>query len=130
MRLYGLTSAYATPIVFHNSTTSDTRSDAGPHQRWGNGALFDNITVGGNAINVRNRWDSGSGHGWAGANNVVWNSQANSFIVQNPPTAQNWLIGSTGTVNPGNCHLGGATCDGSPSGASAAREAWRAWPGR
>ncbi len=29
---------------------------------------------------------------------VIWNSTADSFIVQNPPTAQNWLIGSTGTI--------------------------------
>ena len=100
------------PIVFHNSTTTGTRADAGPHHRWGNGLLFDNVTIGGNAINVQNRWTSGSGHGWAGANVVVWNSQANSFIMQSPPTAKGWLVGSTGTINAGDCHLGGATCAG------------------
>ncbi|MEX0612252.1 MAG: hypothetical protein WD738_04915 [Pirellulales bacterium] len=101
------------PIAFVNSTTANTRADAGPHHRWGNGLLFDKITVSGNAINVQNRWTSGSGHGWAGANVVVWNSQANSYIVQSPPTAQSWLIGSTGTINAGNCHLGtGVTCAG------------------
>jgi hypothetical protein len=100
------------PIAFVNSSTANTRADSGPHHRWGNGLLFDNIDINGNAINVQNRWDSGSGHGWAGANVVVWNSEASSFIVQSPPTAQSWLIGSTGTVNAGNCHLGGATCAG------------------
>lgn len=100
------------PIVIYNSTTSNTRADSGPHHRWGNGLLFDNIDVIGNAINVQNRWTSGSGHGWAGANVVVWNSKANSFIMQAPPTAKGWLVGSSGTINAGNCHLDGATCAG------------------
>jgi hypothetical protein len=75
--------------------------------------LFDNVTISGNAIDVQNRWTSGTGHGWAGANVVVWNSKANSFIMQAPPTAKGWLIGSTGTINAGTCHLGtGVTCAG------------------
>ena len=93
------------PIVFRTSTTSGTRADSGPHHRWGNGLLFDQLDINGNAINVQNRWTSGSGHGWAGANVVIWNSEANSFIAQSPPTAQTWLIGSTGTINAGNDHL-------------------------
>jgi hypothetical protein len=105
-------SAVTGPIVFTNSATANTRADSGPHHRWGNGLLFDNIDVNGNAINVQNRWDSGSGHGWAGANVVIWNSEANSFIAQNPPTAQSWLVGSTGTINTGNCHLSGQGCAG------------------
>ena len=28
----------------------------------------------------------------------MWNSDADSYRIQNPPTAQNWLIGSTGTI--------------------------------
>ncbi|MCA9140847.1 MAG: hypothetical protein KDB00_28950, partial [Planctomycetales bacterium] len=40
----------------------------------------------------------GSGHGWAGAGMVYWNARAEQFIVQNPPTSQNWVIGSTGTL--------------------------------
>ncbi|MEN1679627.1 MAG: hypothetical protein AAGJ46_08535 [Planctomycetota bacterium] len=86
------------PNVFHNSTATNALSDTGPHQRWATGTLFDNITVQGDGINARNRGNFGSGHGWSGANMVVWNSTADSFIVQNPPTAQNWLIGSTGTI--------------------------------
>jgi hypothetical protein len=98
-------SAVTGPIVFRNSVTTNSRADSGPHHRWGNGMLFDNIEINGNAINVQNRWTSGSGHGWAGANVVIWNSKANSFIVQNPPSAQSWLIGSTGTINAGDDHL-------------------------
>ena len=70
----------------------------GPHHRWSVGGLFDNITVNGNSINVQNRGNSGTGHGWAGAYMAVWNSMANSFRVRNPPTARNWLVGSIGSI--------------------------------
>jgi hypothetical protein len=86
------------PHVFHNSVANNALNDSGPHQRWATGSLFDNITVQGNNIDARNRGSLGTTHGWSGANMVIWNSTAAGFIVQNPPTAQNWLIGSIGTV--------------------------------
>ncbi len=86
------------PNVFHNSSSTNANNDSGPHQRWATGTLFDNIAVQGDGINARNRGSLGTSHGWSGANMVVWNSTADSFIVQNPPTAQNWLVGSTGTI--------------------------------
>ena len=86
------------PHVFHNSVANNALNDSGPHQRWATGTLFDNITVNGDNINARNRGSFGTRHGWSGANMVIWNSAADGFIVQNPPTAQNWLIGSTGTI--------------------------------
>ncbi len=88
----------AGPNVFHNSTATNANNDSGPHQRWASGTLFDNITVDGDAINVRNRGSLGTTHGWTGSNMVIWNSEADSFIVQNPPTSQNWLVGSRGTI--------------------------------
>ncbi|MEM6331807.1 MAG: glycosyl hydrolase family 28-related protein [Planctomycetota bacterium] len=87
------------PNVFLNGVATNANSDVGPHQRWSTGGLFDNIDVTGDRINLRNRGNFGTGHGWAGANMVVWNSSADGFIVQSPPTtAQNWLIGSIGTI--------------------------------
>lgn len=86
------------PNVFHNSVAHTALDESGPHQRWATGTLFDNITIEGDQINARNRGNFGTGHGWAGANMVIWNSTADSFIVQNPPTSQNWLVGSTGTI--------------------------------
>ena len=86
------------PNVFHNSSSTNARDDSGPHRRWSTGTLFDNITVQGNRINVRNRGDFGTSHGWAGANMVIWNSTAGGYYVQNPPTTQNWLIGSIGPI--------------------------------
>ncbi|MES2394041.1 MAG: hypothetical protein V4555_20575 [Acidobacteriota bacterium] len=67
-----------------------------PHQRWGTGFLVDNVNVHGGAINLLNRGTMGSGHGWAIGWGVVWNSTADTFIIQNPPGAINWAIGVTG----------------------------------
>jgi autotransporter-associated beta strand protein len=86
------------PSVFVDGVATVAKNDVGPHHRWASGILFDNIDVSGNAINVRDRGNMGTGHGWAGANTVIWNSAADSFILQNPPTAQNWLIGSEGRL--------------------------------
>jgi hypothetical protein len=87
------------PHAFVSSSSDGAHDDAGPHHRWGSGLLFDRITCHGDEINVRDRGNMGTGHGWAGGNCVVWNSQAKKFIVQDPPTARNWLIGSVGTVS-------------------------------
>ena len=86
------------PSAFVGGTATAAFNDTGPHHRWASGILFDTISVSGDAINIRDRGNMGTGHGWAGANSVVWNSKADSFIVQNPPTASNWLIGSVGTL--------------------------------
>jgi hypothetical protein len=91
-----LDSNCAGPNVFLFGTAQQTNNDIGPHHRWSAGTLFDNIHVSGDEINVRWRGNSGTGHGWAGANMVVWNSVADAFHVHQPPTAQNWLIGATG----------------------------------
>ncbi len=89
------------PNVFVDGLSNTAYSDAGPHFRWSTGAIWDNITVNGNNLDVQNRGNMGTSHGWAGANEVIWNSKASGFIVQNPPTARNWLIGSTGTIQIG-----------------------------
>ena len=86
------------PSAFVSGTATSAKNDVGTHHRWATGILFDNVSVTGHSINIRDRGNMGTGHGWAGANSVVWNSKANSFIVQNPPTATNWLIGSVGTL--------------------------------
>ena len=41
---------------------------------------------------IQDRFDAGSGHGWSGANSVVWNTVAHAgMVVQKPPTAHNFL---------------------------------------
>ena len=95
------------PNVFVDGLSDTAYSDAGPHHRWGTGALWDAVVINGNNLNVQNRGNSGSGHGWAGGNEVVWNCDADGgFVVQNPPTARNWLIGSVGAIESGTMYVG------------------------
>ena len=95
------------PNVFVDGLSDTAYSDAGPHHRWGTGALWDGVTVNGNNLNIQNRGNLGSGHGWAGGNAVAWNCDADGgFVVQNPPTAHNWLIGSIGPIENGTVYVG------------------------
>ena len=89
------------PNVFYNCIARNTQNDIGPHHRWGVGTLYDNITTDGE-INVQDRGDYGSGHGWAGATQVLWNCTVKSASVQNPwASADNWAIGVSGMKSPG-----------------------------
>jgi hypothetical protein len=77
----------AGPNVFLRSKATKTHSDSGPHMRWATGTLYDNVSAG--DLNVQDRGDMGSGHGWSGAQQVFWNSRAGNMICEKPPTAQN-----------------------------------------
>jgi hypothetical protein len=91
----GTGAGVAGPIVILNCTfRGDGRAES--HQRWSTGILYDNCRAPGGGIELRNRGSMGSGHGWTMGWGVVWNCSADSFIVQNPPGALNWLIGSIG----------------------------------
>jgi hypothetical protein len=88
----------AGPNVFVNCTAVNQRSDIGPHHRWATGILFDNIK-GDGSMNVENRLNSGTGHGWAGAQTMYWNCTAKSMIVHNPPGDHvNWAVGNKSTI--------------------------------
>ncbi len=89
------------PNVFYNCKASNTHADIGPHHRWCVGTLYDNITTDGE-INVQDRGNWGSGHGWSGANQVLWNCKVKAAAVQNPwVSAKNYCIGLTGEQVPG-----------------------------
>jgi len=83
------------PIVLLNCTFRG-KSEAESHQRWSTGILYDNCYVPEGGITLRNRGSMGSGHGWTMGWGVIWNCAAKDYIVQNPPGAVNWLIGSVG----------------------------------
>ena len=84
------------PNVFYNCKAEKTNADTGPHHRWATGTLFDNIITDGE-INVQDRGNWGTGHGWAGANQVIWNCTASRAAIQNPWTsAKNYVIGLNG----------------------------------
>jgi len=67
-----------------------------PHQRWSTALLVDSTQVPQGGIDMMNRGEMGSGHGWTMAWGVVWNSSAATLTIQNPPGAANWLIGTSG----------------------------------
>jgi hypothetical protein len=83
------------PIVLLNCLFRGN-SDAESHQRWSTGILYDNCAAPEGGITLRNRGSMGSGHGWTMGWGVIWNCQAKDYIVQTPPGALNWLIGSLG----------------------------------
>jgi hypothetical protein len=93
--------------------------------------LYDNCRAPDGGIEFRNRGSMGSGHGWSMGWGVVWNCVADDFLVQNPPGAMNWLIGSTGrrAASPrpfgSGPNLAGATED-SPGVPVAPRSLYRA----
>jgi hypothetical protein len=96
----------AGPNVFLDCIAEEASSASEPHHRYGTGGLWDNVRLIGEAeLQAINRGDSGSGHGWAGANNYFWNCEAMVVLVMQPPTAQNYAIGWIGatdaaTLNP------------------------------
>jgi len=84
------------PNVFYNCTAAKTHADIGPHHRWSAGTLYDNITTDGE-INIQDRGNWGSGHGWAGITQVVWNCRVKRAAIQNPwANGKNYSIGLKG----------------------------------
>jgi hypothetical protein len=83
------------PTVFLDCLAEQTHADIGPHHRWACGQLYDNVH--GGSINVQDRGGSGTGHGWAGNCQVLWNCTAKTLICQQPwlHGTQNWAIGCT-----------------------------------
>ncbi|HTV47790.1 MAG TPA: hypothetical protein VMG59_05050 [Phycisphaerae bacterium] len=79
--------------VFHGDGTIE------PHMRWATGLLVDNCQVPEGGIDLINRGEMGSGHGWAIGWAVAWNCQARSFVIQQPPGSENWAIGDIGREN-------------------------------
>ena len=75
--------------VFLDSEVVNPYSTSEPHNRWSNGLLYDNIKA---PLTAR-FWDFIIG--WSGANIVFWNCEGD-FLVQKPPTAQNYSFGHIG----------------------------------
>lgn len=97
------------PNVFYNCKSRNTHADIGPHHRWASGTLYDNIDTDGE-INVQDRGNWGSGHGWAGVTQVLWNCKVRGAAVQNPWTSgKNYAVGVQGKKLKGRL-------DGKPDG--------------
>lgn len=80
------------PNVFLECKSERDYATSEPHHRWSVGGLYDNVDA---QMAIQDRQWMGTGHGWAGANYVVWNSTG-TLVCQQPPTAQNFAIGFTG----------------------------------
>ncbi len=89
------------PNVFYNCKSENAKADIGPHHRWAMGTLYDNIVTDGE-INIQDRGNWGTGHGWAGVNQVLWNCTAAQVTVQNPyVSGKNYAIGVKGKKKNG-----------------------------
>ncbi len=76
--------------VFLDSEAVNPYSTSEPHSMWVNGALYDNIKA-----PLTARYWKDISIGWAGANIVFWNCEGD-FLIQKPPTAQNYSFGHIG----------------------------------
>jgi hypothetical protein len=87
------------PIVLLNCTfTGAGRAES--HQRWSTGMLYDNCRAPQGGLDFRNRGSMGSGHGWSMGWGVAWNCVADTYVIQQPPGAYNWMIGCVGRSDP------------------------------
>lgn len=94
------------PNVFTHCSSTTSYSDCGPHQRWCTGGLYDCVTVD-NRFGVSDGAGSGTGHGWRGAYEVMWNPEIDgsrpttdktAFLYCQSPwaSAVNYCIGAVG----------------------------------
>lgn len=89
------------PNVFYNCTAKNTHADIGPHHRWSMGTLYDHIVTDGD-IDIQDRGNYGSGHGWVGITQILWNCTAKRAAVQSPyVNGKNYCIGLKGEKYPG-----------------------------
>jgi hypothetical protein len=76
--------------VFLDCQATSPFSSSEPHEQWATGTLYDNVRA-----PLTARFWKNFVIGWAGANTVFWNCEGD-FLVQRPPTAQNYSFGHIG----------------------------------
>jgi len=76
--------------VFLDCKATSPYSSSEPHEQWTTGNVYDNIEA-----PLTARFWKNITIGWAGANTVFWNCKGD-FLVQKPPTAQNYTFGHIG----------------------------------
>jgi len=94
-------------VILRGELIENIGSSEAGHRQWSQGVLFDSCKVisgksSDTAFLLGNRGDWGTSHGWAAANSVLWNTNTfgnGHIVVQKPPTAQNFVIGSSGMIN-------------------------------
>jgi hypothetical protein len=76
--------------VFLDCQATSPFSTSEPHEQWATATLYDNVQA-----PLTARFWKNFIIGWAGANTVFWNCKGD-FLVQKPPTAQNYSFGHIG----------------------------------
>jgi hypothetical protein len=80
----------ATSNVFLDCEATKPYSSSETHEQWATGGLYDNVHA-----PLTARFWKDIVIGWGGGNTVFWNCEG-PFLVQKPPTAQNYSFGHIG----------------------------------
>ena len=80
----------ATSNVYLDCTATEPYSSSETHEQWATGGLYDNVHA-----PLTARFWKDIVIGWGGGNTVFWNCEG-PFLVQKPPTAQNYSFGHLG----------------------------------
>lgn len=80
----------STSNVFLDCTATHPYSSSETHEPWATGGLYDNVHA-----PLTARFWKDINIGWGGGNTVFWNCEG-PFLVQKPPTAQNYSFGHIG----------------------------------
>ncbi|MEM7510752.1 MAG: T9SS type A sorting domain-containing protein, partial [Bacteroidota bacterium] len=98
--------SWVSGCVFLRSISDAAYTSSEGHRRWSMGLLYDKhveLNVRSNRLRLLalyNRGDFGTAHGWSAVHSVAWNCDVSSglLVVEKPPTAQNYAIGCSGSV--------------------------------
>ena len=80
----------ASSNVYLDCTATNPYSSSEPHEQWATGGLYDNVHA-----PLTSRFWKDFIIGWGGGNTVFWNCEG-PFLIQKPPTAQNFSFGHIG----------------------------------
>lgn len=80
----------STSNVFLDCAATNPYSSSETHEQWATGGLYDNVHA-----PLTARFWKDINIGWGGGNTVFWNCEG-PFLVQKPPTAQNFSLGHIG----------------------------------
>ncbi|MEZ4409794.1 MAG: hypothetical protein R3A52_25470 [Polyangiales bacterium] len=80
------------PNVFLQCEATRSYTSSEMHSDWSTGLLYDRVRE--HEIQIHNENRTSDGHGWGGAESVLWNVTADALVVASPPTSQNWVIGA------------------------------------
>jgi len=100
----------ASGVVFLRCTATNATNPSEGHFHWPQGILYDCFrdygTMTDVVLGLYDRGSYGTNHGWAASHSVAWNCDLRrtsttygDMICQQPPTAQNYMIGGFAYVN-------------------------------